>query len=113
MLSGAPQGSILGPFLFLILFNYVVNIIELLSILKYADDTVLCVVDQNIQSLNANLLKAMDCLADWLENNELVLNLKKAKTETLLFGTPQRIAMQAEPLEIKLSHETVIKNATE
>ena len=113
LLTGVPQGSILGPLLFLILFNDVVDVIEHSSILKYADDTVLYVADQDIQSINAKLSKDMDCLADWLKSNELVLNLKKGKTEALLFGTPQRIAKQAEPLEIKLSHETVIKNATE
>ena len=46
-------------------------------------------------------------------NNERVLNLKKCKTETLLFGTLQIVAKQAKPLEIKLLDETVIKNATE
>ena len=89
------------------------DVIEHSSILKYADNTVLYVADQNIRCINAKLLKDIDCLADWLKNNQLVLNLKKCETEALLFGTPKRIAKQAEPLEIKLSHETVIKNATE
>ena len=55
----------------------------------------------------------MGCLADWLKSNELVLNLKKSKTETLLFGTSQRIATQFELLKIKLSHEAVINNTSE
>ena len=113
LLTGVPQGSIMGPLLFLILLNDVVDVIEHSSILKYADDTVLYVADQDIQSINAKLSKDMDCLGDWPKNNELVLNLKKIKTETLLFGTPQRIAKQAEPLKIKLSRKTVIKNTTE
>ncbi len=113
LLTGVPQGSILGPLLFLILFNDVVNVIKHSTILKYADDTVLYVADKDIQSIKAKLSKDMDCLADWLKRNELVLNLKKGKTESLLFGTSQRIAKQTEPLEIELSHQTVIHNTTE
>ena len=113
LLTGVPQGSILGPLLFLVLFNDVVDVIEHSSILKYADDIVLYVADKDIQSIKAKLSKDMDCLADWLKSNELVLNLKKGKTESLLFGTSQRIAKQTEPFEIKLSHQTVINNTTE
>ena len=57
--------------------------------------------------------KDMDCLADWLKCNKLVLNLTKGKTESLLFGTSQRIAEQTEPFEIKLSDLTAINNTTE
>ena len=113
LLTGVPQGSILGPLLFLILFNDVVDVIEHSSIMKYADDTVLYVADKDIQSIKAKLSKDMECLADWLKSNELVLNLKKGKTESLLFGTLQKIAKQTESLEIKLSHQTVINNTTE
>ena len=113
LLTGVPQGSILGPLLFLILFNDAVDVIEHSSILKYADDTVLYVADKDIQCIKAKLSKDMGCLADWLRINELVLNLKKGKTESLLFGTPQRIAKQTEPFEIKMSHQTVINNTSE
>ena len=114
LLTRVPQGSILGPLLFLILFNGVVDVIEHSSILKYADGTVLYVADKDIQSINAKFSKDMDCLADWLKSNELVLNLKKGKTECLLFGTSQRIAKQTtEPLEIKLSYQTVINSTKE
>ena len=66
LLTRVPQGSVLGPLLFLILFNGVVAVIEHSSILKYADGTVLYVADKDIQSINAKFSKDMDCLADWL-----------------------------------------------
>ena len=110
---GVPQGSILGPLLFLILFNDAVDVIEHSSILKYADDTVLYGADKDIQSIKVKLSKDMDCLAEWLKCNELVLNSKRRKTESLPFGTSQRIAKQTEPLEIKWSDQTVINNTME
>ena len=83
------------------------------KILQYADDTVRYAADKEIQVINAKLSIDMDCLADRLKGNELVLNLKKGKTESLLFGTSQRIAKQTEPFKIKLSNQTVINNTIE
>ena len=69
LLTGVPQGSILDPLLFLILFNAALDVIEHSSILKYADDTVLYVADKDIQSIKTKSSKDMDCLVDWLKCN--------------------------------------------
>jgi hypothetical protein len=45
----------------------------------------------------------MDSLADWLRENELIINLKRGKTESLVFGTAQRIAKHNEPLKVSIS----------
>ena len=37
--------------------------------------------------------------ANWFDENGLVINLKKGKTESLLFGTSQRIVKQSETLD--------------
>ena len=42
----------------------------------------------------------MESIADWFDENGLVINLKKGKTESLLFGTSQRIAKQSETLDV-------------
>ena len=101
--SGVPQGSILGPLLFLVYFNDAIEAIEHSSIIKYADDTVLYIAGKDIQSIQTKLLKGMDSLADWLGENELIINLKKGKTVCLLFGTAQRIAKHSKPLKVFIS----------
>ena len=104
LLTGVPQGSILGPLLFLISFNDAVEVMEYSSILKYADDTVLYVAGKEIDSIENKLSKDMENLSRWLSSNELILNLKKGKTESILFGTAQRIAKQRNgPLKVNIS----------
>ena len=88
---GVPQGSVIGPLLFLIFYNDITDVIHSASIIKYADDTVIYVAGKNVKDINLRLSNTMNSLAYWLHENELVLNLKKGKTEGLLFGTAQRL----------------------
>ena len=50
------------------------------KIIKYADDTVLYVDDKEVNTIQAKLNKDIDAVADWLDENELVINLKKGTT---------------------------------
>ena len=84
---GVPQGSILGPTLFLLHLDDIDNCLRHSSIIKYADDTVIYVSGNDSDSiqkkLNADILE----VHNWLTDNDLSLNLKKGKTETMIFGT--------------------------
>ena len=100
ILTGSPQGSILGPLRFKMFFNDIADVIEVAEIVKYADDTVIYVAERDVAVINSKLTKDMDAIAKWLEQNALIINLKKGKTESLLFGTSQRIAEQSETLNV-------------
>ena len=88
--SGAPQGSILGPLLFIMLFNDITDAIRHSRIVKYADDTVIYFADKDSKSIQSNLTEDMDLISNWLKENELIINMKEGKTEALLFGTDMK-----------------------
>ena len=77
-----PQGSILGPILFILYFNDVVYTTEDVSIINYADDTVIYTASEEIKEINAKLSKTLAELSTWFSKNELILNLQKGKLKS-------------------------------
>ena len=70
ILWGVPQGSVLGPLLFLIYINDLPNASELNSWL-FADDTALAMSAKNFQELDIKFNKEMSKVQDWLLANGL------------------------------------------
>jgi hypothetical protein len=108
---GVPQGSILGPLLFVLHFNDSVDSLSACSILMYADDTVMYYSDKDINTIQNHLEKDFISLAKWLTENELIINSKKGKTEIMIFGTSPRLKkLNSTPLT--LLHNDISLNIT-
>ena len=88
--TGTPQGSCLGPLIFLIFNNDLHKVVENCSAILFADDTTLYISNKNTTSLKWCLEHDLSLLLDWFRANKLTLNL--SKTQFLLFKTHAKVA---------------------
>ena len=89
--TGVPQGFILGPLMVIIYFNDLQHHVTHGDIIQYADDTVIFFADKKVETIQKALNEDMEQIGEYCRENELLLNLKKGKTEVMLFGTAQRL----------------------
>ena len=73
---GVPQGSILGPILFLIYVNDMPNICRQLLFMLFADDTIILYSNSDIMQLMNTINSELINLSDWFKANRLSLNIK-------------------------------------
>jgi hypothetical protein len=78
-----PQGSILGPLLFLIYINDIENSSNILSFVLYAADTNALCSNTCLKTLADIIQKEMNKIVEWLKANKLSIN--PSKTNFIIF----------------------------
>ena len=105
---GAPQGSVLGPLLFLLFTNDLYQHLDHCGSILFADDTTIYMSHHNLNYINFCLEHDLKKISDWFKANSLTLNL--AKTISMLFKnkkSPGRIeTIKIDQTNIPLVHET-------
>ena len=85
---GVPQGSILGPTLFLLYVNDLCNVSTRLTSILFADDTSCFIEGTDLADMCVQLSSEMNKLSTWFKTNRLSLNV--SKTNCMIFGRPDK-----------------------
>ena len=102
---GVPQGSILGPLLFLCYVNdMVISVDPECKLMLYADDSAILFSHRDPNYISSKLGHVLESCNEWLVDNKLSLHL--GKTECILFGSKRKLSSACD-FNIKCMGQTI------
>lgn len=104
---GVPQGSILGPLLFLIYINDLPSCLKYSKARMFADDTTVTTADKSIIKMIQNANSDLANLREWLLANKLSLNL--GKTEQMFIASDDNLNKICDSASIYLANKPLRK----
>ena len=84
LVCGVPQGSVLGPILFILYVNDICNVSNILKLILFADDTNLFISGRDLPSLCHIITNELTKMYKWFNVNKLSLNV--SKTNFMVFS---------------------------
>lgn len=85
---GVPQGSVLGPLLFIVYVNDIVKELRYSACSMFADDMIIYISDDNADEIEFKINYDMKKIDKWLKQNSLKINIKK--TNFMLIRDPRK-----------------------
>ena len=101
MKYGVPQGSVLGPLLFLIYINHLHNAIKFSTVHQFEDDTNLLISNESIKTVQTQINLDLKYFVKWLNANEVSPNA--SKTKVLIFRHQIKPIMYRKKISDKLN----------
>ena len=90
IICGVPQGSILGPLLFILYVNDITNTSNVLDFILFADDTTILYSHPNIKNQINLINEELKEVNNWFKANKLSVNA--SKTNYMILGTPHMVS---------------------
>ena len=87
---GVPQGSILGPLLFLLYVNDMKQAIKS-DLILYADDSCILYQHKEVKVIEEKLNEDFSSLCDWFVDNKLSIHFGEDKTKSILFASKKKV----------------------
>ena len=100
---GVPQGSVLGPTLFLLYINDINNYLDNAVCNLYADDVMIYCSGENVSVVNEKLQSSLCCIKEWYDRNLLVINA--SKSNAMIVTTRQREALLLDEIQLYLGED--------
>ena len=100
--TGVPQGSILGPFLFLLYINNLDSSSGKSKVSMFADDTTIFKAKKNV---SFTIQSEIDLISDWMTSNRLTINIDKCEVMCFGSGNPPPLKVKDTPIQCKIPYK--------